>query len=49
MNIDNVSFSEFPFKHWELSECLDSNALNEISYSNIPEGNSISDATGNGC
>ncbi len=45
MNIDNVSFSEFPFKHWELSECLDSNALNEISYSNIPEGNRAYDGT----
>ena len=45
MNLDNVSFSEFPFKHWEISECLDNNALNEISYSNIPNGNRAYDGT----
>ncbi len=45
MNLDNLNSSEFPFKHWEISNCLDINALNEISYSNIPDGNRAYDGT----
>ena len=38
MNLDNLSSADYPFKHWEISKCLDVNALDEISYSNIPDG-----------
>ena len=39
MNLNNLSSSDFPFKHWEIANCLDDKALNEISYSSIPQGN----------
>ena len=45
MNLDNLSSSGHPFKHWEISNCLDTNALDEISYSNIPNGNRAYDGT----
>ena len=31
MNLDNTLECSYPFKHWELSECLDNETLNEIS------------------
>ena len=35
MNLDNTLECSNPFKHWELSECLDNETLNEISFSQI--------------
>ena len=45
MNLDNLSSAGHPFKHWEISNCLDPDALDEISYSNIPNGNRAYDGT----
>ena len=45
MNLDNLSSDGYPFKHWEISNCLDENALDEISYSKIPNGNRAYDGT----
>ena len=45
MNLDNLCSADYPFKHWEISNCLDTNALDEISYSNIPNGNRAYDGT----
>ena len=45
MNLDNLSSADYPFKHWEISNCLEDNALNEISYSNIPDGDRAYDGT----
>ncbi|MDC6448063.1 hypothetical protein PQZ42_03160 [Alphaproteobacteria bacterium] len=45
MNLDNLTFSENPFKHWEISNCLDKNALEEISFISIPNGNRSYDGT----
>ena len=38
MNLENLSSADYPFKHWAISSCLDAKRLNEISYSNIPDG-----------
>ena len=45
MNLNNLSSAGYPFKHWEISNCLDADALDEISYSNIPNGNRAYDGT----
>ena len=45
MNFDNLSSAEIPFKHWEISSCLDNKTLNEISYSDIPDGDRAYDGT----
>ena len=45
MNLENLKSSDFPFKHWEFFDCLDIKALDEISYSAIPEGNRAYDGT----
>ena len=45
MNLENLSSADYPFKHWEISSCLDSGTLNEISYSNIPDGDRAYDGT----
>ncbi len=45
MNLENLTSSEYPFKHWEISNCLELKALNEVSYSNIPAGNRVYDGT----
>ena len=45
MNLENLKSSDFPFKYWELSDCLDVKALDEISYSNIPNGDRAYDGT----
>jgi len=45
MNLDNLNCAGYPFKHWEISNCLDVKALDEISYSNIPNGNRAYDGT----
>ena len=30
MNLDKVTHSNFPFEHWEFSNCLNDNELKEI-------------------
>lgn len=45
MNLKNLINSTYPFKHWEISDCLNNKALNEISYSNIPNGQRAFDGT----
>ncbi len=45
MNLDKINSFENPFKHWEFSDCLDTKALKEISYSTLPEGNRAYDGT----
>ena len=45
MNLVNITSSTFPFKHWEISKCLNKEALKEISFSNIPDGDRAYDGT----
>ena len=45
MNLDNTLECSYPFKHWELSECLDNETLNEISFAQIPDGDRAYDGT----
>ncbi len=45
MNLDNIKYSNSPFNHWQFSNCLDENSLNEISYSVIPSGERSYDGT----
>ena len=45
MNLEDLKSYDFPFKHWEFFDCLDIKALDEISYSTIPEGDRAYDGT----
>ena len=45
MNLNNISHSGNPFNHWQFSDCLDKDTLNEISYAKIPSGNRAYDGT----
>ena len=45
MNLNNIHHSDFPFNHWQFNDCLDNEALNEISYSKIPDGERAYDGT----
>jgi len=45
MNLDNIKFSDFPFKHWEFKNCTDDLTLKEISNCSIPEGERVYDGT----
>ena len=45
MNFQNLICSDYPFKHWEISKCLNDKTLNEISYTNIPDGQRSFDGT----
>ncbi len=45
MKLDLINYSENPFKHWEISDCLNNEALKEISHSQIPDGNRAYDGT----
>ena len=45
MNLENLKSSNHPFNHWEISNCLEMEALDEISLSNIPDGNRAYDGT----
>ncbi len=45
MNIKNLVEHTFPFKHWEISNCLDQDTIKEISLAKIPEGNRAYDGT----
>ena len=45
MNLNNLITSNYPFKHWEIHNCLNDKTLNEISYTNIPDGQRSFDGT----
>ena len=45
MNLNNITHSDFPFNHCQFSNCLNENALNEISYSDFPSGARAYDGT----
>ncbi len=45
MNLSNITHSNFPFNHWVFNECLEEDALNEISFSNLPKGDRAYDGT----
>jgi hypothetical protein len=45
MNLNNIKENSEPFQHWEIKDCLDSVSLNEISFSEIPNGERSYDGT----
>jgi len=45
MNLEKIKSFDFPFKHWEINDCLDVNTLDEISSASIPEGSRSYDGT----
>ena len=45
MNLESIKENIIPFQHWELSNCLNKEALNEISYAKIPDGVRAYDGT----
>ena len=45
MILDNIKENKNPFQYWEINDCLDSESLNEISFSNIPNGQRSYDGT----
>ena len=45
MNLNNTQEHVEPFKHWEISNCLDDKSLNEICLASIPEGDRSYDGT----
>ena len=45
MNLDNIIEHSHPFQYWELTNCLNQKALDEISYAKIPEGDREYDGT----
>ena len=45
MILDNIKENKNPFQYWEIIDCLDSESLNEISFSNIPNGQRSYDGT----
>ncbi len=45
MKLNNITHLNFPFNHWQFSECLSNEALDEISFSKIPSGERAYDGT----
>ena len=45
MNLDKISEYSDPFQHWEISDCLDNETLNEISLTSVPVGKRQYDGT----
>ena len=45
MNLENIETFDFPFKHWEIQNCVDEPTLNEISFADIPDGKRVYDGT----
>ncbi|PPR47212.1 MAG: hypothetical protein CFH19_00645 [Alphaproteobacteria bacterium MarineAlpha5_Bin9] len=45
MNLDNIIEHTNPFKHWEISDCLDKITLDEIGTATIPKGDRSYDGT----
>ena len=45
MNLKDIKQFDFPFPHWEISNCLDDETLKEISYTDLPSGSRAYDGT----
>ena len=45
MNLSNIFEYKSPFQHWEINNCLNIEALNEISFATIPGGQRAYDGT----
>lgn len=45
MNLENILQHNNPFQHWEISDILSNECLDEISYANIPSGQRAYDGT----
>ena len=45
MNLNNTKECDIPFKHWEISNCLNDKSLNEICLASIPKGGRSYDGT----
>ena len=45
MNLNNTKEYDIPFKHWEISNCLNDKSLNEICLASIPKGDRSYDGT----
>ena len=45
MNLNDIIEHNNPFKHWEILNCLNNECLNEISFTQIPNGNRAYDGT----
>jgi len=45
MNLDQIVEYTNPFQYWEINQCLDKPTLDEISFSEIPEGERAYDGT----
>ena len=45
MNLEKTIEHISPFKHWEISNCLNESTLNEIINANVPEGERAYDGT----
>ena len=45
MNLNNTKEFDIPFKHWEISNCLNDKSLNEICLASIPKGDRSYDGT----
>ena len=45
MNLNSIIEHKTPFQHWEISNCLNDNTLNEISFAKIPGGQRVYDGT----
>ena len=45
MILNNINENFKPFQHWEVADCLNNEALDEISFSQIPHGERAYDGT----
>ena len=45
MILNNINEDSHPFQHWEVTDCLNNEALDEISFSQIPHGERAYDGT----
>ena len=45
MNFNQIIEQTSPFQYWEMSDCLDKNTLDEISFASIPDGERAYDGT----
>jgi len=45
MNLNNIKEHIMPFKHWELTDCLDDETLKEITSASVPVGQRAYDGT----
>ncbi len=45
MNLNNIKYFDYPFKHWEINKCLDDLTINEINNASLPKGSRSYDGT----